>query len=460
MKLKTSTKISLKFTLLSVVTIAFFSTLILEGFFNTRFNKQWEILHNDKDYQKPFLLNMFHPEKKMNDNEMRQKWSWEMIPPLFENQNKSFSKKKGPINKVQRMSYEELFDGEYELYPLLKSLMGEKKLFFSKEGEYYLYEIQGETVKYMDITEFFYAQIELIQIIGILALLFILFSYGLSLIFVKTSLKNLKKLTEVSQNLNFDDLSSWITIEGAEHDEIKLIADALNSSLQKINMQILSLKDFIGNSSHELKTPLMMINTEVDLAMKMKDYPERLQTIKKNTKRMANLLEHLSLITRLECEKDFKEQNIELHKVFLIQKQQIENKYPDKTIKFEGDSSILIHTNEFLLSIIIKNLLENACKYAWENAEITFVQGDGYFAVKDTWVGIAKENQKKIFERFWQQEKNEKGEHSFWLGLYLVKKIVDMEKRTLTLESEIGKGSTFTIFITKTKEHENIIDWR
>lgn len=73
MKLKTSTKISLKFTLLSVVTIAFFSTLILEGFFNTRFNKQWEILHNDKDYQKPFLLNMFHPEKKMNDNEMRQK---------------------------------------------------------------------------------------------------------------------------------------------------------------------------------------------------------------------------------------------------------------------------------------------------------------------------------------------------------------------------------------------------
>lgn len=131
-----------------------------------------------------------------------------MIPPLFENQNKSFSKKKGPINKVQRMSYEELFDGEYELYPLLKSLMGEKKLFFSKEGEYYLYEIQGETVKYMDITEFFYAQIELIQIIGILALLFILFSYGLSLIFVKTSLKNLKKLTEFSQNLNFDDLSS------------------------------------------------------------------------------------------------------------------------------------------------------------------------------------------------------------------------------------------------------------
>ncbi|MCR5411643.1 MAG: hypothetical protein K6E76_01255 [Patescibacteria group bacterium] len=88
------------------------------------------------------------------------------------------------------------------------------------------------------------------------------------------------------------------------------------------------MKDFIGNASHELKTPLMMINTEIDLALKKKDYPERLSTIKNTTKRIASLLDHLSLITRLESSYQFEEKELVLREVFSPLQKTLEMQYP------------------------------------------------------------------------------------------------------------------------------------
>lgn len=79
-----------------------------------------------------------------------------------------------------------------------------------------------------------------------------------------------------------------------------------------------------------------------------------------------------------------------------------------------------------LLEVVIRNLLENACKYAGKKAQISFIADEKGFAVKDTGIGIAAEYQEKIFERFWQLENVEQEGYSFGLGLYLVKKIVEL----------------------------------
>jgi signal transduction histidine kinase len=78
------------------------------------------------------------------------------------------------------------------------------------------------------------------------------------------------------------------------------------------------------------------------------------------------------------------------------------------------------------LEIALKNLLENACKYCGTTASISVIKTDHSLIVEDTGIGIAPEFQKKIFHRFWQLEKTENESHSFGLGLYLVKKIVEL----------------------------------
>ena len=227
-----------------------------------------------------------------------------------------------------------------------------------------------------------------------------------------------------------------------------MIADAFNASLQRIHTQILSLKDFIAHASHELKTPLMMINTEIDLALKKKDYEDRLSNIKSGTKRLSDLLEHLSLITRLESTSALEKESITLQPLVEESRASLLKKYPTAQISLHIPRGYTVLAHPMLLGIVIHNLLENACKYAGEGAQISFSADKQGFSVQDTGVGIAPAHQEKIFERFWQLEKTEEKGYSFGLGLYLVKKILTLHGWKITVESELGKGTTFSIFVT------------
>jgi len=388
------------------------------------------MLIHDRAYEKPFFLNVIENEQKVK----RDKKSDENFKP-FPNRREI----------VQEIPLSELKTDAYYCLETLQSLTKWKVKIFTKDDQYFLYEIQGDLVRYTNITEFIYAQLELLQIFGCRAILFVVVVYLISLIFVKTSLTNLKKLTDFAENLDFKDLSSRISIDGPKNDEIKLIADALNGSLEKIHNQVVSLKDFIWNASHELKTPLMMINTEIDLALKVKDYEKRLSVIKENTKRLSNLLEDLALITRLESSVHFEKEEVCLDDIFSDIKEMLMVKYPHKTINFQWEKEVKIRANKNLLSIVIKNLLENACKYSGESADIIFIQTSSSFSVKDTGKWISEEDQKHLFERFWQKEKVEGENHSFWLWLYLVKKIIELHQWQVTLVSEIWKGSEFVV---------------
>jgi signal transduction histidine kinase len=179
----------------------------------------------------------------------------------------------------------------------------------TNNNKYFIYRKNATTVKLVDVTSFVYIQAEFIQLVFFWDICFIIFVYLISLYFVKSSLKHLKKLTRFAKNLDFENLSTAIHLKGHKHDEIKVIAEALNTSLEKINTQILSLKDFISNASHELKTPLMMINSEIDIALKEQHYQDHLLNIKQHIKRISDLLDTLSLITRLEGEKQRKPKN-------------------------------------------------------------------------------------------------------------------------------------------------------
>ena len=125
------------------------------------------------------------------------------------------------------------------------------------------------------------------------------------------------------------------------------------------------------------------------------------------------------------------------------------------SINIEGDS--MIDGNYKELMMLIKNLVSNAIKYNKENGVVNvIIEDDENFVVlkvQDNGIGISKENQEKIFERFYRVDESratvDSGESSTGLGLSIVKQVVEDHKGTIKVESELGKGTTFIVELPK-----------
>jgi signal transduction histidine kinase len=302
-------------------------------------------------------------------------------------------------------------------------------------------------LKILDVTERVDSQFNLFMITIYLIIFFSILSYLLSLFFVKNSLKSLNKLVKFTEKLNIDNLNQDIDIDWPENDEIKIVSNSLNNFISKLNNQTLALKDFISNTSHELKTPLMIINTDIDYALKSWNHKEWLSIIKENIKNIDYLLNNLNLITKIESWYNLKTENLNISDVFhdnilKIQKQFIEKNISTKLIISD---EIYQQTNKFSFEIIIKNLVENAFKYSKNNWNIEFYLDEKQLYIKDNWIWIQEENLDKIWDRFWKEDESRSEEKSFWLWLYIVKKIVEIYNWKISVETEKNIWTKFII---------------
>ena len=219
--------------------------------------------------------------------------------------------------------------------------------------------------------------------------------------------------------------------------------------------------DFINNMTHELKTPLATISLAIDAltnekvihdADKIKIYSSM---IKEENKRMNKQVEKILQAARLEREEiKLTLQELDAHQIISKVAHNLALQIQEKkgTIDLRLNASDpIIEADEVHFSNIIFNLLDNAMKYASDTPHIvveTLKHGNGMFTVriKDNGIGMDKETQTRIFEKFYRAHTgnlhNVKG---FGLGLSYVKAIVDAHNGKIKVESIPGKGSTFTI---------------
>lgn len=467
MKFKTSTKISLRFTFLTTLILFWFSLLIFTLYFNTRYSKQRDFLLFNWEYKVPSFFKMLNN----NHFEWQEKPKFNWNKPIFDPTDRpKFNEKSEKVENLEKsddffwilipnkINQEVIMIPVQEFENIWKNInyLPFFNIFASKDTKfaiynwkYYIYhEFSNKEIKALDVTVFVFSQFELWQLLCLRDIIFIILSFFISTYYVWNWLKKLKFLANRTENLNLDNLLDPIEIDpkAPEKDEIKIISKALNKSLKRINSQITSLRDFISNASHELKTPLMMMNTEIDIALKKKDYEKHLINIKNSTKRIADLVDSLSLIAKLEANVKFEKENSNVYSICENQIDQIIKNYTNKNINIECDDiSLEKNLHCWLFWIVIKNLIENACKYAWTHADISIKFNESVFIISDNWIWIKKDDLKHIFERFWQVEKSEKWKHSFWLGLYLVKKIVELHNWEIEANSTFWEWTEFVI---------------
>ena len=262
----------------------------------------------------------------------------------------------------------------------------------------------------------------------------------------KNSLDNLKIFT---QDYNLD---SEIRIHNEENFiEFSILQKSFKNMLIRLKEQSQSQIDFVNNASHELKTPIFVIKGYVDMLSDWgKDdkgvLDEGLIVLKKEIQNMQELTEKLLFLAKsrnLIVEKN----SINLDNVL---KEVIDNlsfAYPKQKINYNS-SEIFIDSDEALLKLLFKNLIENAIKYGNNNPVNVLLEKEKKTKViiEDFGIGISKEALPHIFERFYREDEARNREiKSYGLGLSIVKEIIALLDIDIQIESQIDKGTKITL---------------
>lgn len=239
------------------------------------------------------------------------------------------------------------------------------------------------------------------------------------------------------------------------YDEYDYIKENLNKMAAELSRTEVLHTDFISNVSHEIKTPLAVIqNYATTLQNKNLDENTRVkyaQTLASASKRLTALITNILKLNKLENQEikpEYEKINLTetLAETVLGYEELIESKGLELDCDLDEDVEVI--SSPSYLEIVWNNLLSNAIKFTESGGKITVTlkRQDGRAVVKvsDTGCGISAETGKHIFEKFYQGDTSHAQEGN-GLGLALVKKVIDITGGKIEVNSEIDKGTTFTI---------------
>jgi two-component system phosphate regulon sensor histidine kinase PhoR len=221
-------------------------------------------------------------------------------------------------------------------------------------------------------------------------------------------------------------------------------------------------RDFVANVSHEIKTPLTAIKGFVEtLQQGSNDNPEEtgrfLGIIQKHVDRLGSIVEDLLSLSRIEQEDEGRTLKLEegnISDIFRSALQICRSKAEEKniTVTIIGDDQISARFDSSLLEQAAVNLLDNAIKYSEPKSTIHLKahrnESEIKISVEDQGIGIAKKHLPRLFERFYRVDKaRSRKMGGTGLGLAIVKHIAQAHGGNITVESKLGKGSTFTIHL-------------
>lgn len=266
-----------------------------------------------------------------------------------------------------------------------------------------------------------------------------------------------QKITAAAEKIMSGDLSARIgPIKGmSRHEGFNVVIDYFNRMAEELSGIETLRTDFIANVSHELKTPLSIIQNYGTM-LQQPNLPEdkRLEyakTVTDASRNLASLITNILRLNKLENQEiypaaedyDLGEQLCECMLLF-------EDAWDSKNLEIDADieDNLTVHADAKMLSLVWNNLFSNAVKFTEPGGKITLTaKAEGELAVvtvSDTGCGISPETGEHIFEKFYQGDTSHAARGN-GLGLALVKRVMDITGGEISVESELGRGSTFTV---------------
>jgi two-component system, OmpR family, heavy metal sensor histidine kinase CusS len=259
------------------------------------------------------------------------------------------------------------------------------------------------------------------------------------------------RVSETNFNLEYDG--------PAPPTELMPIVDRLRDSLAMLQKAFDREKQATADISHELRTPLAGLMTTVDVALRKprspEEYRESLQDCRDIIRQMTQMVERLLTLTWLDARSDrVKNEPVD---VGMLANQCAAVVRPlakarGLTLNVFADASAIVRADPDKLREVMSNLLHNAVEYNRPDGSIDLRVRSSKSGldveVRDTGIGISAENRERIFERFFRadESRQEAGLHA-GLGLAIVRGYVDLMGGTISVESELGRGSAFRVHI-------------
>lgn len=241
-------------------------------------------------------------------------------------------------------------------------------------------------------------------------------------------------------------------------DELHRLANTFNEMFTRLDASFESERQFTSDVSHELRTPLSVILAQCEYSLEYAGTPEEyetaLQLIQRQSGKMRQLVEDMLHFARLEQKPDsFSMEKLDFSAlVSSVCEDMVLLKEQGIRLTSEIEERIYVVGNGELLARLLSNLISNAYRYGKENGRIRVTlkseDEDAVLTVSDNGIGIAPEQQEKIFRRFYQVDASRAGAGT-GLGLSMVQEIARLHGGTISVESTLGRGSCFTLTLKK-----------
>jgi heavy metal sensor kinase len=274
----------------------------------------------------------------------------------------------------------------------------------------------------------------------------------------RKALSPVDELVRTARDVSGTNLKSRLqTLETG--DELQRLSDTLNAMLDRIEAAFQRVTQFTADASHELRTPVSLIRTEAELALRRSrgeaEYQEALRHILSEAERTSSLIEQLLSLARADSGRE----SVQLTPVNLtpVLKSVVERWKQVASIRgltFSADipnHDAFVMADESWLRRLIEILLDNAFKYTPSSGSVQLSlepnkDQNVLVTVKDSGVGIAPEEHDKIFERFYRVDKaRSRAEGGTGLGLSIAQWIATQHQGTISVESAPGQGAVFRL---------------
>jgi len=276
------------------------------------------------------------------------------------------------------------------------------------------------------------------------------------------ALKPVGQIAQTAREIEENDLSRRIPVQSK--DELGRLASTLNQMIERLEKAFKRQQQFTSDASHELRSPLAVIQAESTLALKNErpaaEYRHSLEVVSHESEHMSKMIDQLLRLARADAGKEqLSFEKVRLSDLVADVSADAEILCRDKGLEFrlDGTDDLSVEGDRARLREMLFNLLYNAIRYTPSGGTITLAiresDAKAVMAVTDTGIGIPAEDIPHIFERFYRVDKaRSRAEGGAGLGLAICKYIAELHRGTIDVESEVGKGSTFSVWLPLTEK--------